>query len=91
MSRALKLGPALRELRIHLCQKSENSAGVRNFIEQYYVPLKKENPKFPILIRECKGIEPRIWARYDMGRESSLSLANLKADDVFKQIEKLAK
>lgn len=29
-----------------------------------YVPLKKENPNFPILIRECSGIQPKLWARY---------------------------
>lgn len=61
---ALRLGSgALRELRIHLCQKSATSNGIRAFIENDYVPLKKNNMEFPILIRECSGINPRIWAR----------------------------
>uniref|UniRef100_A0A7R9K7R7 NADH dehydrogenase [ubiquinone] 1 alpha subcomplex subunit 2 n=1 Tax=Timema genevievae TaxID=629358 RepID=A0A7R9K7R7_TIMGE len=36
-----------------------------DFIEQYYVNLKKSNPKFPILIRECSGVQPRVYARYE--------------------------
>ncbi|NXU67134.1 NDUA2 dehydrogenase, partial [Horornis vulcanius] len=58
------LGNALRELRIHLCQRSAGSRGVREFIEKHYVTLKKANPDFPILIRECSGIQPKLWARY---------------------------
>ena len=37
---------------------------LREFIEKHYVGLKKVNPNFPFLIRECSGIEPRIYARY---------------------------
>ncbi len=29
-----------------------------------YQHLKKANPKFPILIRECSGVEARLIARY---------------------------
>lgn len=36
----------------------------REFIEQHYVTLKQANPDFPILIRECSGVQPRLWARY---------------------------
>lgn len=36
----------------------------RDFIEKYYVSIKQQNPKFPILIRECSGVQPRLWARY---------------------------
>lgn len=64
MVSAIRLGAgALRELRIHLCLKSSASNGVRAFIENDYVLLKKNNQSFPILIREASGIPPRIWAR----------------------------
>uniref|UniRef100_A0A915PD41 Coiled-coil domain-containing protein 25 n=1 Tax=Meloidogyne floridensis TaxID=298350 RepID=A0A915PD41_9BILA len=44
MASSLRLtGTALRELRIHLCQKSPESNGVRQFIENDYVDLKKGN------------------------------------------------
>ncbi|MFH4983884.1 hypothetical protein AB6A40_010593 [Gnathostoma spinigerum] len=76
MSNIRLVGGALRELRIHLCQKSSASSGVREFIMHDYVPLKKANSTFPILIRECSGITPRIWARYEHGKETSVSLEN---------------
>ncbi|CAH0600176.1 unnamed protein product [Chrysodeixis includens] len=62
----VRFGGALREIRIHLCQTSKQSQGVRDFIQKQYVNIKKENPNFPILIRECSGIQPRLWARYGM-------------------------
>lgn len=36
----------------------------RAFVERNYKDLKTLNPKFPILIRECSGIKPQLWARY---------------------------
>lgn len=37
---------------------------LRDFIEQQYVKLKQNNPNFPVLIRECSSIEPKLYARY---------------------------
>ncbi|XP_038627210.1 NADH dehydrogenase [ubiquinone] 1 alpha subcomplex subunit 2 [Tachyglossus aculeatus] len=81
------VGPQLRELRIHLCQRSVQSQGVRDFIEKHYVELKKANPTFPILIRECSEVQPKLWARYAFGQEKSVSLNNLGADQVAKAVE----
>ncbi|KAI6224225.1 Complex I-B8 [Aphelenchoides fujianensis] len=92
MSTAVKLGAgALRELRIHLCQKSASSNGVREFIQQDYVPLKKANRDFPILIREASGINPKIWARYEYGVEKSLPLENTTREQVAQLVADLAK
>ncbi|KAG6456885.1 hypothetical protein O3G_MSEX010016 [Manduca sexta] len=88
---SLRLGGALRELRIHLCQTSKQSEGVREFIKNNYVNIKKENPNFPILIRECSGVQPRVWARYDKGAERSAALTNLAAGDVLATIKQLVK
>merc|ERR1712071_599138 len=62
--KAVKILPHVKEIRIHLCQKSEASKGIREFIEKNYITLKKTNPKTPILIRECSGILPKIYARH---------------------------
>lgn len=35
----------------------------REFVQKFYVNLKKDNPKLPILIRECSGVQPRLWTR----------------------------
>ena len=44
-TKALRFGPAIKEVRLHLCQKSAASAGAREFVEKHYVPLKLANPK----------------------------------------------
>ncbi|XP_043924960.1 NADH dehydrogenase [ubiquinone] 1 alpha subcomplex subunit 2 isoform X2 [Protopterus annectens] len=83
------LSKNLREIRIHLCQKSQGSQGVRDFIEQHYVTLKKANPEFPILVRECSGIQPKLWVRYEFGKEKSMPLNNLNSNQVAKVLESL--
>ncbi|WP_289465718.1 L51/S25/CI-B8 domain-containing protein, partial [Klebsiella pneumoniae] len=79
----------LREIRVHLCQTSTASKGARDFVEQHYVTLKKSNPDFPILIRECSGVQARLWARYDFGKESSVSVENMSADQVATALQTL--
>ncbi|KAE9459099.1 hypothetical protein C3L33_08993, partial [Rhododendron williamsianum] len=54
----------LKELRILFCQTSPASSSTRAFVENNYKDLKTLNPKLPILIRECTGTEPQLWARY---------------------------
>ncbi|KAK2827905.1 hypothetical protein Q5P01_018939 [Channa striata] len=83
------LGKNLREIRVHLCQTSAASKGAREFVEQHYVTLKKSNPDFPILVRECSGVQARLWARYDFGKESSVSVENMSADQVAKALQTL--
>lgn len=34
------------------------------FVQKYYVNIKRDNPKLPILIRECSGVQPRLWTRF---------------------------
>jgi hypothetical protein len=36
--------------------------------------MKKNNPNTPILLREAQGTLPKIYARYDLGRETSKPL-----------------
>ncbi|XP_064636363.1 NADH dehydrogenase [ubiquinone] 1 alpha subcomplex subunit 2-like [Lineus longissimus] len=89
-SNVIRFGQHLKELRIHLCQKSATSKGVRDFIESHYVNVKKANPTFPILVRECSGVEPKMAARYDFGVEKTTTLSNLKAEEIMKTMEALA-
>uniref|UniRef100_A0A2K6PN35 NADH dehydrogenase [ubiquinone] 1 alpha subcomplex subunit 2 n=1 Tax=Rhinopithecus roxellana TaxID=61622 RepID=A0A2K6PN35_RHIRO len=65
-----KLG--LREIRIHLCQRSPGSQGVRDFTEKRYVEVKKANPDLPILI---------------LGQEKNVPLNNFSADQVTRALE----
>jgi len=77
VTRLAKLSPKLKEIRIHLCQTGEASKGVMEYVQKFY-----PNPNLPILIRECSGVQPRLWVRYDLGKETSISLANSAALDV---------
>ncbi|XP_076766046.1 NADH dehydrogenase (ubiquinone) B8 subunit [Xylocopa sonorina] len=86
----VKFGSHLKELRILLCQTSKSSQGVRDFIEKQYTSLKRKNPQFPVLIRECSSIEPALYARYEFGKERSVSLQNLSSEEVLKRIQELA-
>ncbi|XP_018607793.1 NADH dehydrogenase [ubiquinone] 1 alpha subcomplex subunit 2 [Scleropages formosus] len=81
------LGRNLREVRLHFCQTSVASQGAREFVEQHYVTLKKSNPQVPILIRECSGVQPTLWARYEFGKERSVTLENMNVDQVAKALE----
>ncbi|XP_055980656.1 NADH dehydrogenase [ubiquinone] 1 alpha subcomplex subunit 2 [Sorex fumeus] len=86
-SRGVGAKLALREIRIHLCQRSPSSQGVRDFIEKRYVELKKGNSDLPILIRECSDVQPKLWARYAFGQEKQVSLNNFSADQVNKALQ----
>jgi len=89
-SRILSKFPAhVKEIRLHLCQTSPASQGVRDFIETCYVDLKKQNPKFPILIRECSGVSAKAWSRHEFGKEYVQSLEGLTKIEVAAAIKQL--
>ncbi|PIA15223.1 NADH-ubiquinone oxidoreductase 105 kDa subunit [Coemansia reversa NRRL 1564] len=74
---------SLKELRIHFSQNSAASRGLRrDFIIKTYPDLKKANPGLPILIREAAGVESRIIARFDQGRERKVVVDNFNVGDV---------
>ncbi|KAI5818861.1 NADH-ubiquinone oxidoreductase 105 kDa subunit [Pyronema omphalodes] len=74
---------SLKELRFLFCQTGEQSAAVRQFLQKSYPVMKKHNPYTPILIREAQGIEPKLFARYEFGKETQVPLTGLSG----KQIE----
>ncbi|GMH38859.1 hypothetical protein BSKO_06757 [Bryopsis sp. KO-2023] len=91
MSWKSTLSKNLNELRIHLCQTSEGSKGVREFLFGNYVELKKANPKFPFLVREASQVEAKLIARYDFGTEASVSIEGKDSASILKDLEKLVK
>ncbi|CAD0084827.1 unnamed protein product [Aureobasidium vineae] len=82
MSLKQSFSKALKELRFHHCQTSEHSAA-------QYPAMKKANPHTPILIREALEVEPRVWARYDFGKEKSASLKGLDNKAIESKIAEL--
>ncbi len=81
---------ALREFRLHLCQKSSASAGARAFVTEHYGAVKAANPGVPFLVRECSGITPRLWARYAYGQEASQDLSGKSAKEVMDAVKKFS-
>lgn len=47
-------------------------------MEKNYKDLKTLNPKFPILIRECSGVEPQLWARYGISMPSPTQMISFR-------------
>jgi NADH dehydrogenase (ubiquinone) 1 alpha subcomplex subunit 2 len=85
------LSKAMQELRIHFCQTSAASKGARDFVISSYAELKKANPDFPILVRECSGTEAKLTARYDFNVEHSVSVQGLDASAVAGKVQELIK
>ncbi|KAF2465917.1 NADH dehydrogenase, alpha subcomplex, subunit 2 [Lindgomyces ingoldianus] len=82
---------SLKELRFLFCQTSEQSAGLRNFLTKSYPTMKKHNPHTPIMIREASGIEPKVYARYEFGKEKMIPLKGLDDKAIEKQVSELVK
>ncbi|KAL2105795.1 hypothetical protein VUR80DRAFT_7729 [Thermomyces stellatus] len=91
MSSRYAFTQAVKELRFLFCQSSEHSAAVRTFLTRAYPTMKKNNPHVPILIREGKGVLPRIYARYDLGKEKSQSLEGLTDKQIEEAVTGLVK
>eukprot|EP00898_Chlorokybus_atmophyticus_P001076 jgi/Chlat1/196/Chrsp1S03108 len=91
MSWRASLSRTVQELRIHLCQTGASSAGARAFVKSSYKDLKGLNPRLPILIRECSGIEPKLYARFDFGKEKSVSVGGLDEKAIAAKLEELVK
>lgn len=49
----------------------------RSFLTRAYPTMKKNNPYIPIMIREAQGTQPRVWARYEFGREKMEDLRGM--------------
>mmetsp|Transcript_7016 Transcript_7016/g.8020 ORF Transcript_7016/g.8020 Transcript_7016/m.8020 type:complete len:93 (+) Transcript_7016:107-385(+) len=85
------LSTAVKEVRFNFCQTSEGSTALRNFVVNNYKQMKSLNPGTPILIRECGGVEPKVWVRMEKGQEVSASLSGKAESAIDAEIAKLCK
>mmetsp|Transcript_32559 Transcript_32559/g.45172 ORF Transcript_32559/g.45172 Transcript_32559/m.45172 type:complete len:95 (-) Transcript_32559:187-471(-) len=83
------VGNGVRELRLHFCQTSSSSAGVREFVVKNYKTMKGLNATLPILVRECSGVEAKAYARYEKGVEKNIPLSGLDENAIAAAISKL--
>lgn len=54
-----------------------------------YKTLKSAAPKLPILVREANGVEAKMYARFDLGVERSVSLEGLDKKGVAMALQQL--
>ncbi|WPG97714.1 Hypothetical protein R9X50_00049500 [Acrodontium crateriforme] len=81
----------LKELRFLHCQTGETSNAVRSFLLRAYPTMKHHNPHTPIMIREASGIEPKVYARYEFGREKMADLKGLNDQAIEEKVSALVK
>ena len=53
--------------------------------------MKKSNPDTPILLREAAGTIPKVYARFELGREKSQSLEGLTDKQIEDAVSELVK
>ncbi len=79
----------VKEIRFVLCQTSAKSIGVKNWINNNFVELKKANPDTLLLVRECKDVDPIVTARYDFGAENKVICEYANEHEVEEILSKL--
>ncbi|KAF3399882.1 hypothetical protein F1880_008148 [Penicillium rolfsii] len=82
MSGKYVFSKGLKELRFLFCQ---------SFLNRAYPTMKKHNPHTPILMREASGTEPRVFARYELGKETQEALSGLSDSQIEERITTLVK
>ncbi|WVN87240.1 uncharacterized protein L203_102417 [Cryptococcus depauperatus CBS 7841] len=86
---AKQIPKSVREIRLHFCQTSPASAGIKQFVQSSYHAIKSANPDLKFLIREASNISPRAFVRFERGVESEAQLSNLSDADVGKVLTQL--
>jgi len=81
----------LKEVRFLFCQTSDHSAATRSFLTRAYPTMKKNNPHTPIMLREALGFEPRVFARYELGKEKQEPLSGLSEVDIEAKVSGLVR
>ncbi|KAG0296913.1 hypothetical protein BGZ97_004391, partial [Linnemannia gamsii] len=64
---------------------------IRQFVASNYTAVKAANPNLPILIREAKGAEAKIFARFEHGQEKKIVLDGLSAKEIEQKLATLVK
>eukprot|EP00035_Acanthoeca_spectabilis_P020873 m.435036 g.435036 ORF g.435036 m.435036 type:complete len:83 (+) comp17800_c0_seq1:70-318(+) len=82
------MSKVLRELRVILCQTSPASQGARDFVAKNFAKLSTEGT-VPLLVREASGVEAKVLARYGFGREVTVPIDGMSADQVLAKVKEL--
>ncbi|KAK2765024.1 hypothetical protein FQN54_008723 [Arachnomyces sp. PD_36] len=91
MSAKYAFTKSLKEIRFLFCHSSPHSEPVRTFLQRAYPTMKKNNPHVPIMMREATGTEPRIFTRYEFGKEKQELLSGLTDKEIEQRVTTLVK
>jgi len=80
---------SLMELRVHMCQTSLASKGVRDFWAKNYSEVKLANASLPILLRESTGAPAKLTATFERGVEKSMAVEGLSESEFSAELKKL--
>jgi hypothetical protein len=90
MAWVARLSHVFHELRVVYNARDAASAGVRQFLEEYYSFVKELNPGLPVYVRPFDGVrEPYVAVRRSDGSYATRQLTNLSARAVLRQIKEL--
>eukprot|EP00471_Norrisiella_sphaerica_P003110 CAMPEP_0184486750 /NCGR_PEP_ID=MMETSP0113_2-20130426/8519_1 /TAXON_ID=91329 /ORGANISM="Norrisiella sphaerica, Strain BC52" /LENGTH=88 /DNA_ID=CAMNT_0026868769 /DNA_START=20 /DNA_END=286 /DNA_ORIENTATION=- len=81
---------ALKELRIHYCQTSPASSGLREFVKANFAEMKKTNPALPIMVRECAGAAPKMTGRFDKGVEKTIGMTDMDEKSIISKLKEFS-
>jgi len=60
---------------------------IRSFLVRAYPTMKAKNPHTPIMIREAMDIEPKVWARFEYGKEKMVPLKGQSQPRIYSKRE----
>ena len=81
LTQALKQ-QGVQEVRFLFCQTAPQSAGMRQFLQNSFTPLKASYPKLPLLVREAQAQQPMIIARFPKGIERGVAVEGKSAEEI---------
>ncbi|CAJ2504548.1 Uu.00g119420.m01.CDS01 [Anthostomella pinea] len=91
MSSKYAFTKTLREVRFAFCPTGQSSTALKTFLTRAYPTMKKNNAHTPILLREATGTLPKVYARYEFGKEKSQSLEGLSDKQIEEAVTTLVK
>ncbi|CAJ0930384.1 unnamed protein product, partial [Mesorhabditis belari] len=79
--------PQMHRITFRFCKQSEDSVGMRNFIESRLVSLAQEHPYLVIYAQPIRNTTPTIRAEYGNGRIVHLSSSGLPLEQIEKDVQ----
>ncbi len=91
MSWQKSLVKSLRELRFVISPTNKGTSGAYQFVTSAIPDIHKVSADFPVIVRECEGIDDFVLFRYDYGIEKRVNINGLNAAEIEKIVEEHVK